>query len=213
MIASAAGMRLGLRAAGAVLLLAAGLLAGCGSRTPPLPLLGADAVVLAFGDSLTFGTGANVNESYPARLEALIGRRVVSAGVPGETSAAGLARLPAVLEEAKPQLVILCEGGNDFLQKLDEAQTANNLRAMVRIVRSQGAQVVLIAVPKPGLFPSPAGFYASVAKEFGVPQEETALRKILTDNALKSDLVHPNAAGYARLAEAIAALLRKTGAI
>jgi lysophospholipase L1-like esterase len=206
-------MRLGRSAAGALLLLAAGFLAGCGSRTPPLPRLGADAVVLAFGDSLTFGTGANINESYPARLEALIGRKVVSAGVPGETSAAGLARLPAALEETKPQLVVLCEGGNDFLQKLDEAQTANNLRAMVRIVRAHGAQVVLIAVPKPGLLTSPAGFYASVAKEFAVPHEESALKKILTDNALKSDLVHPNAAGYARLAEAIAALLKKTGAI
>jgi len=52
-----------------------------------------------------------------------------------------------------------------------------------------------------------------VAKEFGVPHEETALRKILTDNELKSDLVHPNAAGYARLAEAVAALLKKTGAV
>jgi acyl-CoA thioesterase I len=198
---------------GAAPLLALGLLAACSARTPPLPPLGADAVVLAFGDSLTSGTGANANESYPARLEVLIGRKVVSSGVPGETSAAGLARLPAALDEAKPQLVILCEGGNDFLQKLDEAQTANNLRAMVRMVRARGAQVVLIAVPKPGLLPSAAQFYSTVAKEFGVPHEESALRRILTDNALKSDLVHPNAAGYARLAEAIAALLRKTGAV
>jgi lysophospholipase L1-like esterase len=206
-------MRLGLRAAGAALLLAAGFLPGCGSRTPPLPPLGADAVILAFGDSITFGVGANPGESYPARLEALIGRKVVSSGVPGETSAAGLARLPAALEETKPQLVILCEGGNDFLQKLDEARAANNLRAMVRLARARGAQVVLVAVPKPGLLPSPADFYSTIAKEFGLPHEETALRKILTDNALKSDLVHPNAAGYARLAEAIAALLKKTGAI
>ena len=147
------------------------------------------------------------------RLEALIARRVLSSGVPGETSAAGLARLPAALDEAKPQLVILCEGGNDFLQKLDEAQAASNLRAMVRLAQSRGAQVVLIAVPKPGLLPSPADFYAVVAKELAVPNEETALKKILTDNSLKSDLVHPNAAGYARLAEAVATLLRKTGAV
>jgi len=138
---------------------------------------------------------------------------VVSAGVPGEASAEGLVRLPAALDEAKPQLVILCHGGNDFLRKLDEAQAANNIRAMVRLARSRGAQVVLIGVPKPGLLPSPAGFYADIAREFRLPYEETALKKILTDNALKSDLVHPNAAGYARLAKAIAALLRKTGAV
>jgi len=189
------------------------LLVACGGSQPKLARLAPDAVVLAFGDSLTAGVGANPGESYPARLEALIGRKVVSSGVPGETSAGGLARLPAALDEAKPQLVILCEGGNDFLQKLDDMQAASNLRAMVRMARAQGAQVVLIAVPKPGLLPSPADFYSAIAREFGVPHEETALRKILTDNALKSDLVHPNAAGYAKLAEAIAVLLRKSGAV
>jgi acyl-CoA thioesterase I len=189
------------------------LLVACSGGQPKLVRLAPDAVVLAFGDSLTAGVGASPGESYPARLEALIGRKVVSSGVPGETSAGGLARLPATLEEARPQLVILCEGGNDFLQKLDEGQAASNLRAMVRMVRAQGAQVVLIAVPKPGLLPSPADFYSAIARELAVPHEETALRKILTDNSLKSDLVHPNAAGYARLAEAIAGLLRKTGAI
>ena len=194
-------------------LLALALLAACSGGQPKLARLAPDAVVLAFGDSLTFGQGANPGESYPARLEALIGRKVVSSGIVGETSAEGLARLPAALDETKPQLVILCEGGNDFLRKLDEAQAADNLRAMVRLAKSRGAQVVLIAVPKPGLLPSPADFYAVVAKEFGVPHEEAALRKILTDNALKSDLVHPNAAGYAKLAEAIAALLKRTGAV
>jgi acyl-CoA thioesterase I len=189
------------------------VLAACSGSQPKLQRLASDAVVLAFGDSLTFGIGANPGESYPARLEALIGRKVVSSGVPGETSAGGLARLPSALEEAKPQLVILCEGGNDFLQKLDEAQAANNIRAMVRLARARGAQVVIVAVPKPGLLPSSADFYAAIAKEFGVPHEETALRKILTDNALKADLVHPNAAGYAKLAEAIAGLLKKTGAV
>ncbi len=197
---------------GAALALAV-IVAACSGGQPRLARLAPDAVVLAFGDSLTAGVGANPGESYPARLETLIGRKVMSSGVPGETSAAGLARLPAALDEAKPQLVILCEGGNDFLQKLDEAQAASNVRAMVRLAQSRGAQVVLIAVPKPGLLPSPADFYAAIAKELAVPNEENALKKILTDNNLKSDLVHPNAAGYARLAEAVAALLRKTGAV
>ena len=195
------------------LLLLAVALAGCGGSSPKLSRLPADAVVLAFGDSLTFGTGAQPEASYPAVLEKLIGRKVDSAGVPGEVSAAGLARLPAALDEHQPALLILCHGGNDFLRKLGEAQAAENLRAMIRLARQRGIDVALIAVPKPGLLPSPPDFYAEIAKEFGLPYEDAALTAILRDRELKSDIAHPNARGYAKLAEAVAALLKKSGAI
>jgi lysophospholipase L1-like esterase len=197
----------------AALLLAACVLAGCGGSAPKLSKLPADAVVLAFGDSLTFGTGAQPEASYPAVLEKLIGRKVWSAGVPGEVSAAGLARLPSALDYYQPKLLILCHGGNDFLQKLGDAQAAENLRAMIRLARERGIDVVLIAVPKPGLFPAPPDFYAEIAKEFRLPYEDAALKAILRDKELKSDVAHPNARGYARLAEAIAALLKKSGAL
>jgi acyl-CoA thioesterase I len=197
----------------ATLLLAAIAIAGCGAGAPKLSKLPADAVVLAFGDSLTFGTGAQPEASYPAVLEHLIGRKVWSAGVPGEVSAAGLERLPSALEYYRPRLLILCHGGNDFLRKLGDAQAAENLRGMIRLAKQKGIDVVLIAVPKPGLFPSPPDFYAEIAKEFGLPYETAALKSILRDNELKSDLAHPNARGYAKLAEAIAALLKKSGAV
>jgi lysophospholipase L1-like esterase len=195
------------------LLLLAFALAGCGSSSPKLSGLPADAAVLTFGDSLTFGTGAQPEASYPAVLEKLVGRKVWSAGVPGEVSAAGLARLPSALDYYQPRLLILCHGGNDFLRKLGDAQAAENLRAMIRLAKARGMDVVLIAVPKPGLFPSPPDFYAEIAKEFGLPLENAALKAILRDNELKSDVAHPNARGYAKLAEAIAALLHKSGAL
>jgi len=189
------------------------LIAACGGGSPKLSKLPGDAVVLAFGDSLTFGTGASENESYPARLQALIGRKVVSAGVPGETTAAGLARLQSALDESRPALLVLCEGGNDFLQKLDEKAAAENLRKMIGLARAQGAQVVLIGVPKPGLMPSTAPLYGEIATELKIPYDDSMLVKILTDNELKSDLIHPNAKGYERMAEGVAALLKKSGAI
>ena len=188
-------------------------LAACGSSTPPLPPLAPSAVVLAFGDSLTFGTGAGAGEGYPAQLERLIGRKVVAQGIPGEVSAAGLARLPGVLEATQPQLVLLCHGGNDFLRKLPDGEAAANVRAMVRLAREKGIPVVLIGVPKPGLAPAPAAFYADIAKEFAVPYEGAILKSVLTDNALKSDWVHPNANGYARMAAAVADLLKKARAL
>ena len=197
----------------ATLLLLAFALAGCGGSTAKLSKLPADAVVLAFGDSLTFGTGVQPEASYPAELEKRIGRKVWSAGVPGEVSAAGLARLPAALDYYQPRLLILCHGGNDFLRKLGDAQAAENLRAMVRLARQRGIDVVLVAVPKPGLFPAPPDFYGEIAKEFDLPYEVAALKTILRDNELKSDLAHPNARGYAKLAEAVAALLKKSGAL
>jgi acyl-CoA thioesterase I len=195
------------------LALAVLVLAACGAKAPALPRLGADAVVLAFGDSLTFGTGASENQSYPAVLQGLIGRKVYAAGVPSEVSAAGLARLPSALDYYKPQLLILCHGGNDFLRKLGKQQAADNIRAMVRLAQQQGVSVMLIAVPEPGLLGSPPDLYEDIAKEFRIPVEPAALAKILRDNELKSDLIHPNATGYARLAEAVAGVLKKSGAI
>lgn len=194
------------------ILLLAVLLAGCG-KGPQVPALGNNDVVLAFGDSLTFGTGAPPAESYPAQLQSLIGRKVVNAGVPGEISADGLSRLPEVLEEVQPRLLLLCHGGNDFLRKQSETAAAANVRAMIRLARDKGIGVVLIATPKPGLTISSPDFYADIAKEFAIPFNDDALKSILRDNALKSDLVHPNAKGYAQIAQVLDKLLRKAGAI
>lgn len=189
------------------------LLAGCSERVPPLPRLDGNAVVLAFGDSLTYGTGASTPESYPAVLERLIGRKVVAAGVPGEVSATGLERLSEALEQTQPKLLILCHGGNDFLRKLPETQAAANVRAMVKLARDKGVEVVLAGVPKLGLTGSPAGFYTEIAQEFRIPYDGEVLKTVLTDNALKSDWVHPNAKGYARIAASLAELLRRAKAI
>ena len=188
------------------------LLTACGA-SPTLPRLPAGAVVLAFGDSLTYGTGADSGQSYPAALTALTGRRVINAGVPGEVSAEGRARLPALLDEHRPQLLILCHGGNDLLRKHAEPELARNLRAMVEAARSRGIAVVLVGVPAPGLLLSVPDLYAALAKEQRLPYEAEALRTILGDRALKSDPIHPNAEGYRRLAQRLHALLRAAGAL
>ncbi len=196
------------------LLLASVLLAAAGCGKPPkLERLPADAVVLAFGDSLTFGTGAKENESYPAQLEKLIGRRVVRAGVPGEVTAQALARLPQALEEHAPRLLLLCIGGNDFLNRLGNGQAEQNVRAMVKLARDRGVDVLLIGTPEPGFLVAPPAFYAGIAKEFRLPYEDAAVADVLKDSSLKSDPIHPNSLGYRVIAERVAAALKQSGAI
>jgi len=197
---------------GLLTIMASAFLMACSSSTKS-PRLARDAVILAFGDSLTFGTGARPTESYPAVLERLIGRQVVNSGVPGEVTAQGLSRLPGVLEKEKPALLILCHGGNDLLRQLDRQQTANNLREMIRLAREWGIAVVMIAVPSPGIALSPPAFYREIAEEMKIPIEEKILPTVLSDSSLRSDYIHPNAEGYGRLAESIAALLKKSGAV
>jgi acyl-CoA thioesterase-1 len=188
-------------------------LAACGDKPPQLQKLGAADVVLAFGDSLTFGTGAGPEEAYPQVLAKLINRPVVGAGVPGETTAEGMERLPAVLDEVRPKLILLCLGGNDLLRRIDTATIESNLRAMVRLARSQGISVVLIGVPEPAFFGTTAPLYGKLAAELGVPLEKKILQDVLFDKELKSDQIHPNARGYRRIAQALADFLHSAGAV
>lgn len=182
---------------------------GCG-RHPRISKLSDSSVVVAFGDSLTAGTGANITESYPSVLADMIGCRVVNAGVPGEESSAALRRLPTVLEKEKADLIILCEGGNDMLNRQADEVIRRNLDAMVSMAHDAGAGVILIGVPRPGLLLKTPAFYRQIADKNGIPYDSRTIGQILASPALKNDYVHPNAAGYRRLAEAIAALIRES---
>jgi lysophospholipase L1-like esterase len=138
---------------------------------------------------------------------------VINAGVSGETSAEGLERLPGVLEEQHPKLVLLCLGGNDMLRKLDPAVTESNLRSMIQTIRAHGSSVVLIGVPEPKLFSGPPSLYAKLANEFNLPYEGEVFNQVLKNPRLKSDPIHANAEGYRVVAERLAQLLKETGAI
>lgn len=187
--------------------------AGCGDEPPSLTLLLDDATIVAFGDSLTFGTGAARTDSYPALLEQASGMTVINSGVPGELSSEGLARLPAVLLEHQPDLVILCHGGNDLLRRRNQTALAQNLQTMIESIRQSGAELVLIAVPEPKLTLSVPAIYQQLANQYNIPVNQSVMRDILKNNQLKSDPVHPNKAGYAQLAEAVHKLLIEAGAL
>lgn len=189
------------------------LSAGCGDAPPPLTPLLDDATIVAFGDSLTYGTGADDADSYPALLEQSSGITVINSGVPGEISSEGVARLPAVLVEHQPDLVILCHGGNDLLRRRNQTVLAQNLQKMIENIQQSGAEVVLIAVPEPKLTLGVPAIYQQLAEQYNIPINQSVIRYILKDNQLKSDPIHPNGAGYAQLAEAVHELLIEAGAL
>ncbi len=188
------------------------IISACSNSTG-LPEVKADATILAFGDSLTFGTGAEESQSYPAVLASITGIKVVNAGIPGETTGEGLKRLPRILDDVKPTIMILCLGGNDFLRKTGEKQAAENLRSMLALAKERSVPVLLVAVPSFGLSLSPPKFYRELASEFNIPLEEKALSEILMTPSLKADQIHPNGAGYRKFAEAIHEKLKKSGAV
>ena len=196
-------------------LLALLLAAACSQ--PKEQILPSGTKVLALGDSLTAPHGVASGEAWPALLAAQTGWIVVNAGVSGDTTAGALERLPALLEEYSPDLVMVTLGGNDMLRRLPQGQTVANLDRILALIKARGAKAVLLATPKPSIAGAvfnnlaPAEFYRPLAKDHHIPLIEDALADVLSDPQLKGDQLHPNAAGHAQLAKNILEALRKIG--
>ncbi|KFZ37365.1 hydrolase GDSL [Shewanella mangrovi] len=188
------------------------LLCVSGCSKPSLPPLDSQATVLAFGDSLTAGVGAGAGDDYPTQLAHLCGCQVINAGVSGETSSEGVLRLPDVLDETQPDLLLLLEGGNDILRNHSKQQLQQNLASMIAAAQGRGVSVVLLSVPEKSLLLSASPIYKALADEFNVPLMDDTIPDLLSNSALKSDAVHLNAAGYQQLAQQIFAKLQQEGA-
>jgi len=204
-------MRLCPRLTALIALLLVPVLNGCEQpRLTPIP---PDGTLLAFGDSLTQGVGADPDDSYPAVLAQLSGRTVINAGISGEVTEEGRARFGALIAQEQPDLVLLLEGGNDILRNLDPAQTQANLAAMIEQAQTQGVQVVLIGVPRKALFSDVAPLYRELAATYRLVFVETLIADLLRTPAYKADPIHFNREGYRALAEALHAVLVREGAL
>ena len=210
-------------------------LAGCSSETsaPPVePKPQAEAapaaspanekLVLAFGDSLYAGYGLGPGESFPAVLDKELEAQglavdMVNAGVSGDTTAAGLARLDFTLDGLKrtPDLAIVGLGGNDVLRGIDPAETRANLEAIVRNLDRRGIPVVLTGMIAPrNLGADYAGrfdaIYPDLARSYGAALDPFFLDGVIADpKLLLGDGIHPNAAGVRVMARRLAPLVAK----
>ncbi|MFQ5347720.1 MAG: arylesterase [Rhodothalassiaceae bacterium] len=206
------------------LVLAAANIAGAMAR---------EVTVLAFGDSLTAGYGLAQDRSFPAQLETALkarlgaGVRVVNAGVSGDTSAGGRARLDWVLsaiEGGAPDLVIVELGANDALRGIDPALTRANLAAILEELHQRGIPVLLAGMRAPPNMGADYGrafdsIYPALAREYGVAAfypfflDGVAARPELN----QADGIHPTGEGVAIIVDRIlphvlAALGRESGA-
>ncbi len=200
-----------------LLLAAVILLAACGkAKEEALP---PGSRVLALGDSLTSSAGVAPAEAWPDLLASRTGWQVINGGVSGDTSAGALQRLPPLLEENTPVLVLVALGGNDMLRRIPQQETVANLEQIITLIRAHGATPVLLATPNPSLMGavfhhlSAADFYQQVADAQQVPLIKDAIADVISDPQLKRDPVHPNAAGHALLAKKIFEALQSIGYI
>ena len=197
-------------------LVAATFAAACGSpREAALP---AGSVVLVIGDSISAGYGVEPDDAWPARLAQRTGWRIVAAGINGDRTSGGRERLPGLMDEHRPALVLIELGGNDLLRGIPAAEITGNLDAMIAKARAGGARVALMAAPQPSVLGAVTGLaaaslYADLAKRRNVPLIEKALPSVLSGEDLRQDAIHPNAAGHGVLAERAFEELAQSGVV
>lgn len=196
---------------------AAAALAACGKRKASAGALKSDARVLAIGDSLTFGYGAPPEASWPVKLGELTGWQVENAGVNGDTSAGALQRLPALLAAGSYDAILIGIGGNDMLRGVAASATRDNIAGLLGQARAHTPHVALLATPAPDAMRafvgslSDAPFYEEVAKSGQALLVANVYSSVLSDASLRSDRIHANAQGYAKIAQLLAEQFKAAG--
>ncbi|WP_395706539.1 arylesterase [Casimicrobium huifangae] len=203
--------------------LAAWLLATLAVLATANPVAAKPAQILVVGDSLSAGYGLSSGEGWVDLLTKKLARekiaaQVINASISGDTTAGGLARLPALLVKHKPTLVVIELGGNDGLRGSPVAAAKANLMKMAELAKASGAKVLVVGMRMPPNFgPSYTAqfeaMYAEVAKAVGGGLVPFFLDRIGTDlSKFQADKIHPTAAAQPELLDtvwpALAKLLR-----
>lgn len=184
----------------------------------PLSANTVNKTIVVLGDSLSAGFGLEMRESWVSLLQQRLsaegyGYQVVNASISGDTTTGGLARLPRVLEQHRPGIIIVELGGNDGLRGLPVQRLRTNLEQMIALAKDAGAQVVLAGIQIPPNYGltyarSFAQVYPDVASQRQVPLIEFILEDVALDPALmQADGIHPNAAGQPIILDTVWAVI------
>ena len=156
--------------------------------------------IICFGDSLTYGTGASPGMDYPSQLSRLIGRPVINAGIPGDTTATALARLDRDVLSRSPRIVIITLGGNDLMRGVSRDEAIRNLKTMIAAIQNRGALVIVGGIDLSIRGRGYSEGYRKVSEETGAVLIPDVLNGILGNSERMSDPIHPNDEGYAVMA-------------
>ena len=157
--------------------------------------------IICFGDSLTSGFGASSGMDYPSQLSRRIGRPVINAGRPGDTTVSALARLDRDVLSRSPRVVLVTLGGNDLMRGMDRPQAFRNLRTIVTSIQAQGALVIIGGVEAPIWGRGFEKGYQEVSKETSAVLIPDILKGVMGNPKLMHDAIHPNDSGYAIMAQ------------
>lgn len=164
--------------------------------------------IVAFGDSLVAGVGASEGKDFVSLLSQKLGVPIINLGKSGDTTATGRARLSA-LDPYKPKVVLLLLGGNDYLRRMPKEETVANLSKIIEDLQRRGAVVLLLGVRGGVIQDNFSGEFSTLAKKYHTAYVPDVLSGLLGNKEYMSDQIHPNDAGYARIAERVAPVLEK----
>ena len=157
--------------------------------------------IICFGDSLTYGTGASSDKSYPAQLSEMIGQPVINTGVPGDTTSRALERLAEDVLDQSPRIVLITLGGNDLKNGVSKDTAFKNMKAIIEAIQAEGGLVILGGVKFIILDKGYGEMYKKLAKDTGIILVPNVLKGLIGQEKYMSDPIHPNGEGYAIMAE------------
>jgi acyl-CoA hydrolase len=176
----------------------------CGGGSPTAPNT---LTVVALGDSITAGIGTSGNNDYVSRLSSRTGVSIINAGRSGDTTGDALSRLDTTVLSRNPDIVIVFLGGNDILQSVPVQQRVTNITTIVQRIRQAGGAVILIDLGS-GLLDAFSGALPGIASQTSSRLVPGVLEGVFGVPSLMADLVHPNNAGHAIIADRIEPALR-----
>jgi lysophospholipase L1-like esterase len=162
---------------------------------------GGSKIIICFGDSLTYGTGAGTGMDYPSQLALMIDKPVINRGIPGDTTASALRRLERDVLSGKPYIVLITLGGNDLKNGISKNTAFRNLNSIVETIQENGATVIIGGLKFPGRDRGFGQGYVDLARQTRATLIPDIFAGIVDNPDLMSDPIHPNNAGYRIIAQ------------